>query len=357
MALNIRNGERLTGLFIHFFVLFAALILFLSATAFGQTPPITCSTAATNLTDRSEGLAEPVGTILLNCSGGAAGQQVTANLTLSLNVAITNRINAAGNPDISLTADTGTGPAPVGNAPILPLGNTVSFNGIAFTVPAARALTLRISNLRAAAGQQAVFAALSSTALSLNAASVAVAMPAPGLLSIAGSTSITCTGSPLPATMDLPGFFAAGTRFTSMRVTEGFGNAFVPKDAVSDTGTRILVSYSGFPAGARVFLPDFVAGNSVTANGAQPTAGGDLGGLQSGGSYAPSATGSLLLARVTGSDAKGAGGAPLAGAAAFTTLTPLTSASELPLVNGAGIAVYEVIDANPSIQESAQFPT
>jgi len=352
MVPNTRNGERLTGRFINFFALSAALLLSLSATAFGQTPSFTCSTAATNLTDRSEGLAEPVGAIFLNCSGGTAGQQVMANLTLALNVPVTNRINAAGNPDILLTVDTGTGPVPTGNAPILPLGNTVSFNGIAFTIPPTRALTLRISNLRAAVGQQPVSASLSSTGLSLNAANVAVAMPAPGLLSIASSTSITCTGSPLPTSFDLPSFFAAGTRFTSTRVTEGFGNAFVPKDAVSDTGTRILVSYSGFPAGARVFLPDFVAGSSAV----QPTAGGDLGHMQSGGVYAPSATGSLLLARVTNTDARGAGGAPLANAAAFTASTALTSASEVPLVNGAGVAVYEVIDANPSIQETAQFP-
>ena len=31
--------------------------------------------------------------------------------------------------------------------------------------------------------------------------------------------------------------------------------------------------------------------------------------------------------------------------------------SQVTLTNGSGIAVYEVMDANPSIQESAQFPT
>src|ERR1700733_13325509 len=31
--------------------------------------------------------------------------------------------------------------------------------------------------------------------------------------------------------------------------------------------------------------------------------------------------------------------------------------SQVPLTNGSGIAVYEVVDANPSIQESAQLPT
>src|SRR6202044_1392004 len=35
----------------------------------------------------------------------------------------------------------------------------------------------------------------------------------------------------------------------------------------------------------------------------------------------------------------------------FDSMSPVT------LTNGSGIAVYEVMDANPSIQENAQFPT
>ncbi len=41
----------------------------------------------------------------------------------------------------------------------------------------------------------------------------------------------------------------------------------------ADTGTRIIVQYSGFPAGAQLFVPTVVAGSDAT----QPTAGGDLG--------------------------------------------------------------------------------
>jgi hypothetical protein len=76
----------------------------------------------------------------------------------------------------------------------------------------------------------------------------------------------------------------------------------------------------------------------------------------SGGQYAPSAAGSLLVIRVTGADENGAGGTlafPIPGAGT----TAFTSASEVTLVGGAGNVVFEVVDSNSSIRESAQFPT
>jgi len=73
------------------------------------------------------------------------------------------------------------------------------------------------------------------------------------------------------------------------------------------------------------------------------------------GQYVPG-SGTLLLVRVQYADATGAGGIPL--------LTPtgsgpalLDSVSQVPHTNGAGYAVYEVADTNPSVLESAQFPT
>lgn len=160
-------------------------------------------------------------------------------------------------------------------------------------------------------------------------------------------------GSLLPATINFANLLAQGTTFASTRVTEGYGNAFVPKDPASDAGTRILVSFTNFPAGASVYIPDSVAGNyvgaSTTNNTLIPTAAGDLGGMVSPGAYTP---GSLLLERVLGADATGAGGAVIA--------TPSTavfgSVTQVPLTGGVGIAVYEVIDANPNLQEDAQFP-
>ncbi len=353
MAPHTRNGKRLTGLNLSFLC-----FLVLTSSTLSAQSPLLCSTSATNLDVRAEGLTEPIGSILLNCTGGAPGQVVTMNLTATFPTAVTNRINSAGSPDALLTVDTGSGPVVTGS-PVLLASNTIAFNGATVTVPAGRALVFRIGNVRLAIAPLSpgfpVGAQLSSTALTLTPSSIVVATPRAALLSNGVNTGITCAGSPLPATLDLPSLFAAGTRFTSLRITEGFGNAFVPKDGVSDSGTRILVSYSNFPTGARIFVPDYVAGNSAT----QPTAAGDLGGAgtPTGGVYTPTATGMLLLARVVGADASGASGAPIATKAAFTSATALNSVTEVPLSGGTGFAVYEVIDSSDATQESAQFPT
>ena len=223
-------------------------------------------------------------------------------------------------------------------------------------------MTLRISNLRVNVSQLGVYTQvpvqafiasnLSSTALTNN--PVTVARPARGLFATLSSTGISCTGSPLPDNLSMTSLFAAGTLFASTRISEGFPGAFEVKDAVSDSGTRIVVRYTGIPAGAHLFVPDVIAGSDAVT----PTAGGDLGGTQSGGEYAPSATAPLLLARVNLTDANGAGGqlfytpgAPGSGTVA------LDSASEVVAQDGNGMVVYEVVDANPLVAESAQFPT
>jgi uncharacterized protein (TIGR03437 family) len=153
----------------------------------------------------------------------------------------------------------------------------------------------------------------------------------------------------MPSTVTLSNLFAAKTAFASTRVTEGFATSIQVQSGSDDTGTRFIVSYSGFPANAAVYVPDFVAGSDA----AIPTAAGDLGGTQSGGQYVPGSS-TLLLARVQFTDGAGAGGyvATLpAGGGVFNTASPV------PLTNGAGIAVYQVVDANPNAVEDAQFPT
>jgi uncharacterized protein (TIGR03437 family) len=311
---------------------------------------------------RAEGLAETLGDILLTCSG-APGSAITLNFSVFLNVSLTNRISATNATDVSLTVDSGSGPVPAGVPGLLQSSNSVSFNGVTFTVPPSGAVNLRISNLRGNVSQigfgfqQPVLAVLSVNGfpapLITNATQLSVGVPGRGLLSTLASTGIRCVGSPLPTVINFANLLTGGTRFVSTRVTEGYPDAFLKKAGTNDTGIRIVASYSGFPAGARIFVPDVVAGSDAV----QPTAAGDLGGTPSGGAYAPG-PGSLLLSRVLGTDANGRGGsvlytpgAPGSGTVAFN------SVSEVPLANGAGIAVYEVVDANPGARETAQFPT
>ncbi len=80
-----------------------------------------------------------------------------------------------------------------------------------------------------------------------------------------------------PRTRELREFSGGHSTFTSTRVTEGFADSFAPKSDTAKLDRRYgdahLVQYSGFPAGASLFVPTVVAGSDAT----QPTAGGDLG--------------------------------------------------------------------------------
>jgi uncharacterized protein (TIGR03437 family) len=321
-----------------------------------------CTPLASPVQVRSEGIAEKVGNIVLSCSGGIPGTVVTGNLTFFLSVNVTNKLAADGTlTDVLLTINTGNGPTPV-NVAAQPFGNdAVVFNGVTFTVPPSGSVTLQLSNLRGDASQlgptpeQAITANVAvsgSQGMAIgNNAEFAVGFTMPGLLATFSSNGVTCSGSPLPQLLNIGNLFAVGTRFFSTRITEGFAAAFQVKDAFSDTGTRVMVSYSNFPAGARLFVPDFVAGSDAVV----PTSGGDLGLLPSGGTYQPTANGSLLLILVSGADQNGAGGSMILPKPAL--LTPFNQVTEVPLTNGVGTAVYEVADTNPNVRETAQFPT
>lgn len=308
---------------------------------------------------RSEGLAEPLGDIVLQCKDGTPGGVITANVTVTITVPLTNRLGANGLADTFLTVDTGSGPMSAGTSAMVIGPSAVTFNGMNFALPPNGSAIIRISNLRGNASQsinrpiQAFVSTTGSSALAIQGTPLTVATPLTGLLA-GHSTTFICRYSPIPEQITFTNLLLQGTRFASSRITEGFATAFLKKTGSDDAGTRIVARYSGLPAPVRLFLPDVIAGSTAV----QQTSAGDLGLTASGGKYAPGGNGSLLLARVRGHDSNGAGGTPVyqPGAAGSGTVA-FDSASEVPLSNGSGIAVYEVIDSNPSIQESAQFPT
>lgn len=338
--------------------------LFLTVSAQAAISNLTCAVTSAVPIVRAEGVAERVGDIVFECSGGSPGGSVTGNLSFFLNTPVTNKTDALNGADVVLTVDTGSGPV---TSPIkgrLEANNRLTFNGLDFLLPATGNAVLRISNIRAFAAQlepsglQTIFASISfngASILSLQGNPVSVARPLNSLLATVLATSVgSQQGSPLPETITFGSLLSARTRFSSARVTEAHAQAFQKRGAMEDHGLRIISRYSSFPVGARLFVPDVIAGsNSVT-----PTAGGDFGTPASGGQYAPGGGGSLLLVRVRNTDANGAGGnlvffpgAPGSGSVVFDNV------GEVDLVNGAGFAVYEVVDSNPSAQETAQFPT
>jgi len=344
---SIRNG--LSGLL---------LGLLLTAGVARPQSGLICAASAGGATERAEGLAERLGDILLTCSDGRPGAVVTGDLNLTFNVIVTNKVSGASFTGIVLAVDTGAGAVPADVLAQPGLANEVVFHGLGFTVPPDGKVALRVSNVRGdtrhLAPGQPVTARLSFIlgGATVNNAQLIVGSNKTGLLASFSSGGVPCAGSALPATITMANLFAKGTRFFSTRVTEGFTEAFQKADAFSDTGTRIRVVYSGFPADTRLFVPDAVAGSSAV----EPTAGGDLGPPAAGGRYMVSPAGSLLLIRVMRADANGAGGA-LAMAPPVSGSTWLDAASEVLLSGGGGSVVYEVVDSNFSVRESAQFPT
>jgi uncharacterized protein (TIGR03437 family) len=299
-----------------------------------------------------------MGDILLQCSGSNPGAVLTGNLSVFLPVSVTNRVTSNNQTtDAVISADLGNGPLP------LPVsgqinGNGITFAGLNLPVPPSGSFSIRISNIRAdvyalgPTNTQPVRAQLTGTSsITVNQSNVIVADAQPGLLAtLYDKGNITCVGSPLPATITLTNLFAQGTNFASARLTEGLASAFQPRGPGDDTGTRFLIQYSGFPAGAQIYVPDVIAGSTA----AVPTSGGDLGLPQAVGQYVPG-SGTLLLVRVPYADATGAGypvGAPMGSGPIL-----LDSVSQVPLTSGSGYVVYEVADANPNLRESAQIPS
>jgi uncharacterized protein (TIGR03437 family) len=327
-----------------------------------QTAVLTCSNSAVPPAVRAEGIAERTGDILLSCSGGQPGAQVAGNIIVSLNVNVTNRILADGTLDVLLRLNDGLSTTTMNARQYT--NNAVAFNGVVFTISQQGTAELRIVNLRGNASQlAAVTNPVITASISFTGAGIAVpsshflvAVPQRALLaSSTGRLRCGPEGSPLPSTLTLTNMVSFGTVFTSTRVTEGFASAFAPPadpaSFLANSGVRIIARYGGFPADARLFVPDAIAGSNADV----PTSTGEFGTPAAGGQYTAGRS-QLLLVRVHGADATGAGGAPIFLPPPSGTFN-FDSVSELAITGGSAHAVYEVVDANPFVRETAQFPT
>jgi uncharacterized protein (TIGR03437 family) len=331
------------------------LFLIFSVGAHAQ-QPTSCIATAVPVIVHSEGVAEQVGDIVLQCTG-TPGTAVTASLNVYLPVSITNQINSSGYAtDASLSFNTTTGSVPSGVSGLV-TNQSISFSGFQFTFPAGGSISLVVDNIRANVNQlgfeqQNPIQAYLGGSLLLENNPLPVAVAQQGLLATSLDSAVTCTGSPTPSSISLSSLFAAGTAEQTTRVTEGFPASFQPKNSTSETGTRFLLSYSNVPAGAAIYVPDAVAGSTALV----PTSGGDLGTAATVGQYTVGSN-TLLLVRVLNTDSTGAGGT-------FATLPApngsgvlvLNGANPVPLSSGAGYAVYEVVAADNAATESAQIP-
>jgi uncharacterized protein (TIGR03437 family) len=348
------------------------VVLLVLSTGSLYSQAVICATGATPPVVRVEGLTERIGDIELTCTG-TPGNTLNANVTISLNTDITNRISStppAGGGSaftgIVFTVDSGTGPQPVLTPPLFAGANILAYNGVSLTFSPQGAVNLNFSGIRANANALPLglpivaSVSINNAGLALNSARLTTGTSERALY-VSYTASFICAqaGSPLPDTLTFSGLMDAGTAFETARVTEGFGDAFQPLSGFenfnADSGERILIQYTGFPTDSSVYVPDVVAGTDAL----QPTSAGDFGLNVSGGVYAPSANGTLLLARVSGANSSGVGGTPVyqPGSIGSGSVT-LSKVTQIPVAsNGTFSVVYEVVDANPSTIESATIPT
>jgi uncharacterized protein (TIGR03437 family) len=329
----------------------AAVLIGGSLCATANADPVTCRVTSVAVQVRAEGLAEQLGDVVLTCTG-APGAIVSGNLTVHVPVPVTNRLSAGNVIDAVLTVDTGAGPVSTGATVMLRETYFVDFAGVNFALPASGTAVMRVSNIRAAVAQFGqtgtqiqVLLSWFGSDVAFDIASPTVAASQIGLLAGFSTTVVGCQGSPIPEPVTATNLFLTTPAISTTRVTEGFTSAFT-------VGTRVLLTFSGFPAGARVFVPNAVAGSDAW----YPTKSGLLGGYRTPGAYVKG-SGTLVLVRVNSPSPDGSGGlyATAPGLTGIPVL--LDSASEVILTNGAGFAVFEVEDQNPLVRENAEIPS
>lgn len=344
-------------------------VLALGSAAWGQGLP-TCQVGTTVPLVHAEGLTEQIGDLVLTCTGGTAGNGVLTFLSLSLNATITNAVDQNGNLEgISTTVDTtcgGSCPLPSGITPTINGSTNLVINGMQYQVPAnpTNPVVLRISRIRVAVPTATDSSGGASSSISgsltgagaviQNGQSLTLGQSIPTLLSSSEINGIPCAGSPLPTATPLTfqAFISNNSSSSAIRLTEANEASFVARNTTDPTvtnGMRFIVSLSGYGANTSVYVPNAIVGSTSGS----PTAGGEYGTTINSGTYSPGQN-QLLLALVTGADATGAGGTlSLSVPGSPTTFSAVT---EIPLTNGSGYAVYEVLDSNLNQVEWAQIP-
>jgi hypothetical protein len=290
---------------------------------FAQAPPFTCNyTAGAPPVVREGGLSERIADTFLTCSGGFLGQQFVVNIQVFLNTTYTGRINQGPTLTVGPTVHRGQ---PTGS-------NSVVWPAVTLTAPGTiGTVVASITGMRARATTPTT--PVVSFLTTSGATSVPVNNPQQ-------TVAITIAGMPIATAVRRPddsaSFVAQIPNCQSNKTTVNaqtaadFNVKFTENDStiyrnaagVETQSSRLVARFFGIPAGVSLY---------VTA--------------------APVAAGTTLgpgTAALTATDANGAGG--------FTPL-PATHGPyrQLPIVSGAAIAVWEMINANDFNTESMSF--
>ncbi len=312
-----------------------------------------CTLTGTPVLAGLGGLAEPMGDVLLQCSG-PAGQTVRLSLSVLLDQRVANLIDFEGGNSggVSLWLDSAPSPAPLPVTPRL-VGNQVFFENILVASNSSGQLALRMTGLLAEAAPTVTASVqiVADTPMLLPVNRTVVARGAPALFATAFPGLACCAGPPLPDEMEWASVLARQPCSAAVRATEGFAGAFRPVTIPGppDAATRLLIRVTGLPPGSRVLIPEAVAGSSA----AFPTRAGAFGTSAHPGAFSLAPSPSLLLSRVAQAERDGSGGF-----AVFWPVSPtlLTRVSEATVEGEEAWAVYQVMAADPGEAESVEIP-
>ncbi|HZO55769.1 MAG TPA: hypothetical protein VFB63_23875, partial [Bryobacteraceae bacterium] len=276
-----------------------AFLVFLSIrdAASAAVASLICNSTAVQAVVRTEGLTERLGEMVFTCTGNTPGGDVGASFSVYLNASVTNRVDGVGFTDAVLTVDDGTGTTPATARGRLVGSNAIIFEHLNWTLTSSAVSTIKIANIRVNAtgsSNRAITASVATNGISrivTNQPNLTIGYTQAGLLANTSTASILCDGSPFPedSLVTLSNLYTAGTRVSSLRVTEGTANGFEPRQLNTTSGTRIVIKYSGFPVESQIFVPDVIAGSTAT----EQSASGDLGVPRALGKYTPGSSGQL----------------------------------------------------------------
>jgi len=304
------------------------------------------------------GLAEPLGDLVVSCNSGPANGAVQGILLIGFDEKLSNVIDSQ-NQVAGVTVSAGSPDAlsvVPGTVATSQDGKSVMITGVATAFDALGNLTLRISGFRAATAVkvQAAVGFAAQVPTNVEPANVVAGYSADSFLATTPDALLQPNSHGVTG-LDLSSTIAKMNPNAVARVTESVPDAFHAKLGTDTTGTRIGVRIPALPGSSRLFAPDAIAGLSPY----YPTTSGWFGTGPDAGTYIlyTNSANSLLLVRVKGVAADGSGGKlawqPAAGVNPLNTLA-ISEADYLP--DGTPLIVYEVVEANPNAQESAEIP-
>ncbi len=311
------------------------LVLALVALAIPASAQITCTVASSNISIRSEGLAELVSQINLNCTSPTATLTgVTASFTAFFTTDVTSVLGAGVTTEAILRTPASTVPV----QGLLNGSNSLVFNNVAIP-EGVLSFVLNIDNVRVNASKiganssvTVIMSATSSPANSVVFTGTPTAVPAivqTGLVfTAADPVSLPQCSAPNEAKVNVTfkeGFSGAFKSFTQEGGVSGLG---ITPPGSARQGTRLFIKVAAVPANVTIAVP-----GSITVVSGETTL-----------------TTAFLVGFNPATGGSGAGNVSGVGSG----LTAISSGSQagefaVPLTGGSGTAVYEVTGAGLSL--------